>query len=114
MNARRLARALGWFSLGVGVSELLGARKLTRLLGVSRGHGLIRAYGARELMTGVGLLAKKQKRYWLWVRVAGDVLDLVSLGAGLRQRGANRTRLLTAMGAVAGPTLVDLYAATRA
>ncbi|MCY1033940.1 hypothetical protein OV207_20975 [Corallococcus sp. BB11-1] len=110
----KLPRALGWLSVGLGLTELLGAKPLLRSLGLSRGHGLVRGYGVRELAAGVGLLGPARKRPWLWARVAGDVLDLATLGRGFREPGVRRGRLMAATGFVAGATLLDVYAAARA
>ncbi len=37
--ADRLARNLGWVSIGIGVAELFGARAMTRHVGLSAGSG---------------------------------------------------------------------------
>jgi hypothetical protein len=55
--ADRLGRALGWFSIGLGVTELLAPRLITRALGMQGSEGLVRAYGAREI--GSGLLSPR-------------------------------------------------------
>ncbi|RKH19443.1 hypothetical protein D7X74_06745 [Corallococcus sp. CA047B] len=109
-----MPRALGWFSVGLGITELLGAKPLLRFLGFSQGHRLMRGYGVRELAAGMALLGPARKRPWLWARVAGDAMDLATLGYGLREPGARKGRLLAATGAVAGVTLLDIYAAARA
>ena len=49
-----LARALGWFSLGLGLAELLAAPRITRSLGLRGKERLIRAYGVREIAAGIG------------------------------------------------------------
>ena len=50
----RLARALGWFSIGLGVTELVAPGQIARTLGLEGKEGLIRAYGARELAHQLG------------------------------------------------------------
>lgn len=112
MNDYRLARALGWFSIGLGVAELVAPRKLTRALGVSPRNKLVRAYGLREIATGVGLLTQARKAPWLWARVAGDALDLGTLAAGARR--SNRTKwIAVAMGSVAAVAGLDILAGSR-
>ncbi len=49
----RIARALGWFSIGLGVTELVMAPKLARALGMRGQESLVRAFGAREIAAGV-------------------------------------------------------------
>src|SRR5690348_125459 len=80
----QLARALGWFSLGLGLSELLAPRLVAGPLGMRGNEGLLRAYGAREIGAGV-LSLSTEKRAGLWSRVAGDVLDMATLMTALRR-----------------------------
>ena len=67
-----LARGLGWFSIGLGVAELVAPGQLARFLGMEERTELIRAYGAREIMTGIGILSQEDPTPWIWGRVAGD------------------------------------------
>lgn len=65
MNTIKVARGLGWFGIGVGVSELFFGRRLARLLGLERHLGLLRLFGLRE--TGVGIVGSGGLRGgWLW------------------------------------------------
>lgn len=112
LDPAALARALGWFSIGLGVLELVAARRVGRAVGLGRRAGLVRAYGAREIATGIGLLSAAKPAPWLWGRVAGDALDLATLGAAAAA-GPRRGRALLASAAVAGVTAVDLLC-TRA
>lgn len=100
------AQALGWMSIGLGLAELLMARSMARALGMRGGETLIRAYGVREIATGCGLLMARDRSPWMWGRVAGDALDLATLGRQLGNRKAGNVAL--AMGAVAGVTAVDV------
>lgn len=114
MAREGLPRALGWLSMGLGVAELFGARRLSQTLGVRRGEPLVRGFGARELLAGVGLLARFKPRPWLWARVAGDVLDLTALGRALREPGVKRGAVFGVLAFVAGSTVLDVYAARTA
>src|SRR4051812_26594880 len=50
MDPRRLAAGLGWFSIGLGLLELLAPRFVGRISGGDgRRTGLIRLYGVREI-----------------------------------------------------------------
>jgi hypothetical protein len=108
--ARGLAQALGWFSIGLGLAELLAPRAMGRATGLRRGRGLLQAYGVREIATGVALLAAKNPTPWLWARVAGDALDLGTLASRGRPR---ETTTLAALAAVAGVAMLDVAAARR-
>jgi uncharacterized membrane protein len=111
-----LARALGVFGIGLGLAQLLAPRLLTRLIGARAsddGDVLMRVLGARDLVTGLGILARRQPTGWVWARVAGDAIDLALLGAAVRQRRCDRERLAVAAGAVVGVTVLDVVAARK-
>jgi hypothetical protein len=110
MDEHRVARGLGWLSVGLGLTQLTFAEGICRLLKVRGRADLVRALGARELVTGMGLLSQPEGRPWLWGRVAGDALDLSLLGATLDKPRAFGWRIATTL-AVLGVTLVDIYAA---
>jgi uncharacterized membrane protein len=117
----RWASALAWFSVGLGVTQLLAPRALTKLIGVpssARTRLLMRALGARELTAGVGMLRARRTAPWLWSRVGGDIMDLALLarlaGAPGRRKHRHRGRLLSALLAVAGVTALDVLASRRA
>jgi hypothetical protein len=110
-SADALARGLGWFSIGLGAVEVLGGKSLARWLGMEQHETLIRAYGVREIVKGVGILSSSDPTPWIWGRVAGDALDLATLGKGLADPNAERDRVVMAMGAVAGVTVLDIVCA---
>jgi len=109
----RFARALGWFSIGLGLSELLAPRLVAGPLGMGGNEGLLRAYGAREIGAGV-LSLSTEKRAGLWSRVAGDVLDMATLMTALRRDNPKRSNAMLALGLVAGVTALDIIGAQRA
>lgn len=108
-----LARALGWFSLALGLVEIVAPHRLARLIGVRRRHRLLRALGLREIASGIGLLTRRRPVGWLWTRIAGDAMDLALLGAALRPRPVRRERVGAALAAVAGVALLDILSARR-
>ena len=89
---RSPARALGWFSIGLGLAELAMPRRLARIAGAPNLPTLTRGFGLREIGTGIGILTSKDPSPWLWGRVAGDALDVATVGAGLVTRGARCAR----------------------
>jgi hypothetical protein len=110
-KARRLARGLGWFSLGLGLTELLAPKFVARISGVSeRRTGLIRMYGVREIASGIGIFAQKNPAGALWSRVAGDAMDLTSLGVACAAPDAKRGRITFATANVAVVTALDIIA----
>jgi hypothetical protein len=108
-----IGRGLGWFSVALGAAELLFAPGFARALGMPAHRAwLIRAYGVRELVTGLGILgAKRDMTPWLWARVAGDGLDLGTLAAHAGGDNPRRVACGAAMAAVTGVALLDTAAA---
>ena len=114
-GADRLARALGWFSIGLGIVELVAPRQIARTLGLRGKEGLIRAYGARELAAAVPTLSI-DRSVGLASRIAGDALDLGTLAMALRRSNPRRDNAAIATALVLGVTLLDLvaYSASKA
>lgn len=117
MPGSQLAKGLGWFSVGLGLAELAAPRMLARMIGIEgddrRTASTLRAVGARELMSGVGVLARPRMAAPMWSRVIGDVIDLGLLGYALGARRVDRNRFLGAMVAVLGVTVLDVVASQR-
>jgi len=109
----RLARALGWFSIGLGLAEIAAPGKLADLIGVENRPGLFRLMGLREISSGVTILTQSWPAEGVWSRVAGDVLDLALLSTQLDQENPQRERTLAATVAVLGVTALDLYTSRR-
>jgi hypothetical protein len=106
-----LARGLGVFSIALGLVEIFAARSLTRALGMQGNETLVQAYGAREIATGIGILASSDPTPWIWGRVGGDALDIATLVTGLDDDNPNRGNVGLALAAVAGATALDVYCA---
>ncbi|HYE21256.1 MAG TPA: hypothetical protein VEA69_22610 [Tepidisphaeraceae bacterium] len=82
-NDYAAARALGWASIGIGLTELLAPRQLEEAMGIDpddTNTNVLRALGVRELAHGVDCLTRKDPTYAVWGRVVGDVLDTALLG----------------------------------
>ena len=110
---RSPARALGWFSIGLGLAELAMPRRLGRLAGAPNAPTLTRVFGLREIGPGLGILTSKDPSPWLWARVAGDALDVATVGAGLLTRG-RPLRTLTSVAMLLGIAWVDMQVAEKA
>ena len=109
-STNMMAQGLGLFSVALGALELLAPRQLARALDMQGQERLLQVYGLREIGAGIGILASRNKAPWLWARVAGDVLDLATLGAAM---GASRRKEAVAMaiGSVAMVTAIDIACA---
>jgi uncharacterized membrane protein len=105
---------LGWFSIGLGLAEVLAPGKLAEFIGVrdnGRTRSLLRFYGMRELAAGAGILAQPEQPAWLWSRVGGDLLDLGTLGGAMHSDEHDQGRLGAATAAVLGVTALDVICA---
>lgn len=115
-TGERLAKGLGWFSIGLGVPQVLAPGRVNRLIGVDdsrQNRAVMRAMGVRELAGAPGILDRPRPAGFLFARVAGDALDLAVLGAALRARGNVPARVAAAMAAVAGVTVLDVIASAK-
>jgi uncharacterized membrane protein len=108
-----LDRKLGWFSIGLGATQLLAPKALGRMIGVGDQSTALRMCGVREIVTGVGLLSGRAPAAFAMSRVVGDVMDLGLLAAALRSPQADPARIAAAATAVVGVSAADLYAAKR-
>src|SRR5690349_16135008 len=117
-EVQRRGRGLGWMSLGLGVAQLTAPHTVRRISGVDdspTSRTVVPLVGARELVHAAGLLTSRRKNVWAWTRVAGDAMDLTSLGMAIAHRGGRRRRRLGAVtGAVAAITALDVLTAVRA
>jgi hypothetical protein len=111
-----LANGLGYLSLALGAAELVAPRTIAGSLGMPEAAPVIRGYGAREIGAGIGMLSStspRAKARWVWGRVLGDVVDLVTLGAGLGSENPKRGNVAGAMAVVGVVTVLDVMCALR-
>jgi hypothetical protein len=109
----KVATGLAWFSIGLGLAEVLAPRAMGRITGVRR-PGLVMLCGVREIATGVMLLRSCDPTPWLWGRVAGDAMDLALLAEpAATGEPEDQAKALIAMGAVAGVAIADIATATE-
>jgi hypothetical protein len=110
-NGEVLARGLGWFSLALGAMEVLAPGALAKSLGMRGQEKMLRAYGLREIVSGVGILTSEDPSAWMWARVAGDALDIATLAAHYDDDNRRRRNVGLALANVAAVTLLDVLAA---
>ena len=99
-RTQTLARGLGFVSIAIGVAEIVAPHWIGRLSGARVSPNMIRAFGVREIATGIGILMAAKRGPWLWGRVAGDALDIAAV------------RNPAAIAALAGVTALDVAAAS--
>jgi len=106
-----LASFLGLFSLGLGLWEVLAPRDVAHRTGTPY-PSLIRGYGLREIASGLAILTSRRPAAALWSRVAGDAIDLATLGAAYREGDPDqRRKVIQAAVAVLGVTALDVLCA---
>ena len=113
-SSEPLTTFLGLFSIGLGLWELTDPRGVAETSGVPY-TGTLRAYGVREIMCGLGILANRRPAGWLWSRVAGDVLDVSTAAAayaGADGDADRRRKVVQTIAALLGVTVLDIVAAT--
>ncbi|SDA33578.1 hypothetical protein SAMN02799622_05561 [Methylobacterium sp. UNC378MF] len=108
---RELARGLGWFSIGLGLTEVACGDAIARWLGMPRSAPVIRAYGVRELLQGIGILGASDPTPWISARVAGDALDIATVLPGLEGHNPRKDNVAIALVALAGVTAADVICA---
>lgn len=111
----KLGKGLGWFSIGLGLAELLAPRGLARFMGIphdGKAPWILRLYGLRELAAGAICLAKPGSSVGPNVRLAGDALDLLTLALASRH-SYSTPRTVNAFAMVAGATAMDAYASVH-
>ncbi len=108
-----LARNLGYVSIALGVAELLAPRAVCKAIGLRGLEPVVRAYGAREIATGVAILASHDPAPWIWARVAGDMADIATVATGVQQHNRKRDNAALTLAALAAVTMVDVACASR-
>ena len=112
----KLARGLGWLSIGLGLAGLAAPGTMARLTGIQndgRSRGILRAVGVREIVCGIGILASDRPTPWLWARLGGDAIDLALLGGALATDQGQSARTGGAMAAITAIAALDSYCASQ-
>jgi uncharacterized membrane protein len=111
-----LAKALGWFSIGLGVAQIIAPGRLAQLIGADdngKSRATMRAVGVREIAAGIGLLSQPRPAEWAWGRVAGDAMDIALVSNILTSDDNGRRRAAATLVAVLGITALDVHCAQR-
>ncbi|MDB4887039.1 MAG: cyclase/dehydrase [Gemmatimonadetes bacterium] len=109
-----LADFLGYFSIGLGLAQVLAPTGMSKVCGIADAEGnapLMRLMGMREISHGVAILSKQQPEKAVWSRVAGDARDRALRGQALANRDNHRGRTLFATANVLAVTALDVMCA---
>lgn len=108
----KLAKGLGYFSIGLGLMELLMPARVGEMIGVSpRYRAFLPVLGLREIAHGAAILSEQKPTAGVWSRVGGDAIDLAYLAAAFAGAENNKNRLTGATIAVLGVTALDVICA---
>jgi uncharacterized membrane protein len=112
-SSGQLARGLAFFSIGLGMAELLVPRGVASICGISKPNTkLIRLFGAREIASGIAILnTSENPEAAVWSRVAGDAMDLACLGKAMASSTAMKGRVAFATAGVLAVTALDVMCA---
>jgi len=112
----KLGKGLGWFSIGLGLTELIAPRGLARFIGIEddgKVPTVMRLFGLREIAAGAMLLARPTDPKGGINRVVGDLIDLATMGIAMSRGSTSRGRNLFALGNVLAVTAVDVMHSVR-
>ena len=113
ISHRTVAKGLAWFGIALGAAELVAPRKVALASGLQGREGVIRLFGAREVASGVAVLAASTPETWLWTRVAGDGLDSALLASRMTARNPYCMRTVVAALTVLPVVCLDLSYSRR-
>jgi hypothetical protein len=113
---RKLAHFLGFFSFGLGITQLAVPDRVNAVIGVKdtpKTRAIQRAVGVQELSAAQGIFALSPPTPVLWSRVAGDIVHLALLARAAQNGRNDRTKLGAAIASVIGITAVDAFVSFR-
>jgi hypothetical protein len=112
MSTITMSRALGLAGIGIGLAELIAPNLLSKTLGIKPTPTLLRAMGAREVASGLGIVGRHNPTPAQWTRVMGDVVDIALLGLAV-PKSSQRKAVFAALGAVLAIGALDLLTARK-
>ena len=109
----RAARIMGWASFGLAAAFFAAPGRIARTFGLEGKENLIRAFGAQEVMAGMGALSTEATPA-MWGRAAGDVVHIATVATGLQSEQAEQRRnAAIGVAALVGFLVVDSMIAAR-
>ena len=111
--AKRVGLGLGYFSIALGLVEVMAPGRLARFLGLEdskAARNTLFAFGLRELAAGGMLLRGPAVSTNVWNRVIGDAIDAGALGLAFT-RSSRKGAVAGALAFVGGAMAADWLAA---
>ena len=113
MDERKLARAIGWLSIGVGAVLVATPARGTRGFGMGERPNLGRFLGARHLVIGAALLRGGNLASWLKVRAISDAGDAALLIGGVATGAFPRGKAMFGVAVATGLSVSSFVLASR-
>lgn len=108
---KALGRFLAITSIGLGIAELASPQKVRETVGLEASDDWIRGLGAREVASGIAILATGVSAPSLWSRVLGDLVDLGVIHWLRSNDPLHNGKVRAAATAVLGIAALDMIAA---
>ena len=109
----RAARIMGWASFGLAAAFIVAPGRIARTFGLEGKENLIRAFGAQEVLAGMGALSTEAMPA-MWGRAAGDVIHIATVATGLQSEDREQRRnAAIGVAALVGFLAVDSIIAAR-
>jgi hypothetical protein len=111
VTARRI---LGLGGMGLGIAAAAAPERFASALGMADEVETVRAFGAREIAAGAGLLSATRPGPWLWMQVGADATGALAFRKAIRRDNPRRGLALAATSILALIAMTDLILAVRA
>jgi hypothetical protein len=111
MDDHRVARILGWVTIGAGLSLCAAPGPLMNAFGMGERPNLGRFLGARDLVLGAGILWGQNVGAWVRGRGIADALDGALILGGAATGAFRRDRALIGLAAAAGSSALSSWLA---
>ena len=115
-SAQQLATGLGWFSLGLGVTQMTAPGLVNRMIGVRddpQSRVWQRLIALQELSAAGGILGRVRTDRWLRARTAADVVHIAMLMRARRSRGEHPVRVAMTVLSLLAVGAADAYASVE-
>ena len=113
MDEHALARALGWLSVGIGLTAIAIPGPLMKAIGLGDRPNLGRFLGARDLVIGTGLLRGQNTAAWCRARGIADALDVALIAGGAATGAFRRDRAPIGVASGASFSALSFWLARR-
>ncbi len=113
MDEHGLARALGWVSIGVGLTIVAAPARLMKAIGLGDRPNLGRLLGVRDLVLGTGLLLGQNTAGWCRARGVADALDVALIVGGAAAGTFRRDRAPIGVASGASFSALSFWLARR-